>query len=376
MIKRMIIMVVLIGTVFGYVFYNRISKDNQTKAFLSSMKAPPVTVATMIVDETVWHPVLSAVGTLEPVQGVDVTVEIPGMVAAIYFKSGQVVEKGEILLTLDARSDMAQLESLTASEELARLQLERRIKLVEKKMTPQSELDVSEAEYKRIRAQVKNQEILIDKKKIRAPFSGILGIRKIDVGQYLSSGTPIVSLQTMDPIFADFTLPQQRLKDIYEGQMVEFHIDSWNDLTFKGQITAIEPAVDPLTRNFSLRATLDNTQTKLRPGMFGAVTISLPESRQVLAVPQAAINYNPYGDIIFIADEAGKDDQGRPMITAKRRFVVTGERRGDQIDITEGLSIGEQIVIMGHHKVKDGSTLIINNELLPDNNPDPNLIDQ
>jgi membrane fusion protein (multidrug efflux system) len=369
-------MVVVIGTVFGYIFYDRISKDSQTKAFLSSMKAPPVTVATMTVDDTVWYPALSAIGSLSPVNGVDVTVEIPGMTSEIFFRSGQVVEKGEILVTLDARSDMALLESLTASEKLAHLQLERKIKLVEKKMTPQSELDASEAEYKRIRAQVKNQEILIDKKEIKAPFSGILGIRKINVGQYLSPGTPIVSLQTIDPIYADFTIPQQRLKDIHEGQPLEFHVDSWNDLAFKGQITAIEPAIDPMTRNFSLRATLDNTEKKLRPGMFGTVTINLPESRQVIAVPQTAINYNPYGDIIFIADGSEKDDQGNPLITAQRRFVVTGERRGDQVAITEGLRSGEQIIVMGHHKVKDGSTLIINNEVLPDNDPDPDLIDQ
>lgn len=376
MIKRMIIMIVLIGGVFGYVFYQRISDDKQTKAFLASLKAPPVTVATMEVKETPWHPTLSAVGSLEPDSGVEVTGEIPGIVSHIHFKSGQVVGKGDLLVTLDFRADQAQLESLMASEELARLQLERRQKLVQKKMTPQSELDKAEAEFKKIQALVNNQKIMIDKKQIKAPFSGVLGIRKIDLGQYLSPGMSIVSLQTIDRIYVDFTMPQQRLKDLYTGQNIEFTVDSWEGMLFLGKITAIEPSIDPLTRNFNLRATLEDNEKKLRPGMFGNVTIALAKTQMVITLPQTAISYNPYGDIIFIAEETGKNEQGHAIVTARRRFVVLGEHRGDQVAVTKGLKPGEQVVIMGHHKVRDGSLLIINNQLLPDNDPAPNLIDQ
>jgi membrane fusion protein (multidrug efflux system) len=376
MIKRMIIMIVLIGGVFGYVFYQRISDDKQTKAFLSSMKAPPVTVSTMEVKETSWNPTLSAVGSLVPDSGVDVTGEVPGIISQIHFKSGQVVNKGDLLITLDFRADQAQLKSLMASEELARLQLERRQKLVKKKMTPQSELDKAEAEFKKIQAMVDNQKIMIDKKQIKAPFSGVLGIRKVDLGQYLSPGLSIVSLQAIDPIYVDFAMPQQRLKDLYSGQNIEFTVDSWEGMRFLGKITAIEPSIDSLSRNFNLRATLDNNEKKLRPGMFGNVSITLTETQMAITLPQTAISYNPYGDIIFIAEETGKNEQGLAIVTARRRFVVLGEHRGDQVAVKKGLQPGEQVVIMGHHKVRDGSLLIINNQILPDNNPAPNLIDE
>jgi membrane fusion protein (multidrug efflux system) len=342
----------------------------------AAMGPPPVTVSTMVIDETTWQPLLKAVATLNSISGVEVTGEISGLVTDIHIESGRPVPEGELLVSLDIRSDKAQLESLEATKELAQIQLTRLKKLVEKKMAPQSDLDKAEAEFKKIEAQVKNQKIMIDKKMIKAPFSGILGIRKIDVGQYLPPGMPIVSLETIDPIFADFSLPQQDLRYVSEGQPVRFFVDTWPDMVFEGNITAIEPKIDPDTRNFMLRGLLDNKDLKLRPGMFGRVEVILEKQNSVIAVPQTAINYNPYGDIIFVVKESGQDPQNNPLLTAVRRFVVTGETRGDQVAITEGLKPGEQIVIMGHHKLKEGDRLIINNDVLPDNNPSPDLIDQ
>ncbi len=373
MIKRMIFMILILGVVFGAIFGYRLFVNQKIKEFMATQQAPPVSVGAMETQKTTWNPILTAVGSLTASKGVEVTGEIPGLVESIHFQSGQPVDKGTLLITLDTRSDQALLASLQASANLAETQLKRMKTLVKKNMVPQSDLDQAEAQYKNTAAQVREQEILIDKKRIQAPFSGILGIRRVDVGQYLSPGTPIVSLQALDPIYADFTLPQQMLNQVREGQAMVMTFDAWENLEFRGKISAIEPRVNPDTRNFTVRATLENPESRLKPGMFGTVAIELPAKKDVIALPQTAISYNPYGDVIFVIEKTGVDDRGNPILTASRRFVVTGDSRGGLVEITEGLTPGERVVVVGQNKLKEGDRVVINNEVMPKAELSPDL---
>jgi membrane fusion protein (multidrug efflux system) len=376
MIKRILIALAVLGLVFGGVIAWKMYMGYMTQQFMAKRKPPAASVAAQPAATSRWQSTLQAVASLEAVQGVQVSGEIAGQVEAIHFSSGQEVKQNDLLIELDTTVDRAELERLRTVLDLAKVQFDRQKRLVNREMSPQSELDEAKARYRQAQAEVKKQRIFIGKKRIQAPFAGKLGIRKVDLGQYLSPGEPIVGLQSLHPIYANFSLPQQAMDRVSQGQKVQFTLEGWPETTFSGQITAVEAKVNENTRNVSLQATLDNEDGRLRPGMYGQATIILPQERSLITLPQTAVKYNPYGDIVFVltAKQDGGEDGGKTY-TASRRFVTLGERRGDQVAVLKGLEAGELVVVSGQHKLREGATATVNNEILPSNEPAPQVKD-
>ena len=373
--KRILFAVVLLVVIFGGVFGYRVFVDSKIQEAMSQREPPPTAVAAMEARLETWQPCLEAVGSLEAVQGVDVTGELPGLITEITFSSGEMVKKGQLLVKLDTSADRAQLRSLEAARELAEIQYKRMQNLVKREMSPQSDLDIDEAKFKQADAEVDRQRVHIAKKQIKAPFSGQLGIRRVNQGQYLEPGTPIVSLQALDPIYLNFSLPQQHFQKVSVGHSVTFEVNTWPDRTFTGTITAIPPQVSQASRNFEIQATLDNGDKSLKPGMYGSVCLDLPETKEQVTLPQTAISFNPYGDVVFVLEDTGEAVEGQPVYLASRKFVTTGETRGDQIAISKGLQPGQLVVVSGQHKLREGARAMVNNSTLPDNNPAPQLQD-
>ncbi len=318
----------------------------------------PETVTTAVVREQTWESRLSAVASLEAVQGVTVSAELTGKVVEIAFEPGVKVEPGALLLRQDTSSEEALLPGAVASVDLARLNLERARELWTQRVSSQQQLDTAEANFKRALADAEEIRSAIQKKTIRAPFAGQLGIRLVNLGQMLEEGDPIVSLQALDPIFVNFTLPQQELYRIEVGFPVRVRTDALPEDRFEGRITAIEPEVDSNTRNFRLQATLANPDEKLRPGMFASAAVVLPAQAEVLVVPATAVLYAPYSDSVFVLDE----DEG----VVHQRLIRLGERRGDFVAVRSGLEKGEQIVSTGAFKLRNGQKVVIDNALAPD----------
>ncbi len=374
MIKRLIFTLVGLVVVFGAIFGWRLFVDSKIREHLATQEQPPVAVAAIAAETSTWQPSIEVVAALQADQGVDVTASVPGQITEIRFDSGQQVSAGDILVLLDSRTEAAERERLEAASELAELQLNRQEELVGKNLAPQSALDEARAEYRQIRAQVSSQQTLIDKMEIKAPFDGILGIRQVDMGQYLSPGMPIVTLQALQPLHADFTLPQQLFRTIDSGMPVTFTTDTYPESSFTGRIAAINPKIESNTRNFKLRATIANAEMLLRPGMYGQVEIELGESVDRITLPQTAISYNPYGDVVFVLKQEASGETD--VYIAHRRFIVTGETRGDQVAIIKGIEPGEMVVVTGTHKLNQGAPAVINNDVMPSNDPSPNLKNQ
>lgn len=371
--KRILIALVLLTLIFGGVFAWKMYVREMTAKHMAGRKPPPVTVAALEANATVWNPTLRAVGSLRAVQGVDVTGEIAGQVVDIRFESGERVEQGEVLVVLDDAADAAELKRLRSTRDLARIQYDRMKRLAKREMAPRSDLDKARAEYREALALAEKQRVLIAKKRIKAPFPGVLGIRLIDLGQYLPPGTPVANLQQLQPIYADFSLPQQHANTIRPGREVVFSLETGAGSEFTGTVTAVEPRVEEGSRNFRVRATLDNTSGLLRPGMFGRIRVDLPGRERFITLPQTAVSYNPYGDVVFILTPRGEKLQGQPSYTASRRFVTTGRTRGDQVAVLKGVSTGELVVVSGQHKLREGARALINNDILPADDPTPEL---
>jgi membrane fusion protein (multidrug efflux system) len=373
MFKRIILALCLLGIVFGGVFGWRAFVDSKIKEAMSSMESPPVAVSAMPASKQAWMPEFQAVASLQAVQGVEVTGEVPGLITAIHFQSGQKVKQGDLLLELDMSTDLAQLDSLKAAADLARVQYKRLQNLVQRNMAPQSDLDEAEAKFKQAQAEVRKQQALIDKKQIRAPFAGILGLRQVEKGQYMQPGIPIVSLQAMQPIYVNFSLPQENLHQISPGQHMELSVDTWPDRTFKGQITAFDSKISSTTRNIKIQATLPNADEVLRPGMYGQVKVQFGRPQEVITLPQTAISSNPYGDVVFVLTQVEGTAQGEELYQASRRFVHTGLKRGDQVAVTQGIEENDLVVTAGGHKLREGTKAIINNQVEPSFSPDPEV---
>jgi membrane fusion protein (multidrug efflux system) len=371
MTKRMIIMLVGCVVVFGGVFGFQAFKAAMIKKFMASMSAPPQTVSTTIAAETAWQPQIEAVGTLRAVKGADLALEVAGVVDAISFKSGDDVKQGALLLKLRTDDDAAKLVSLQATEQLSELTYERDLKQFKIKAVSQATLDADEANLKNAKAQVVEQQAVLDKKILRAPFSGHLGIRAVDLGQYLSAGTTIVTLQALDPIFLDFFVPQQSIELLRIGEAVTVKVDGFKDRTFSGKISAINSKVDTGTRNVQVRATLRNPDHKLLPGMYATVDISVGAPRNYVTLPQTAITYNPYGNTVYVV--ARKKLDGKPHLIARQTFVTTGSTRGDQVAVLKGVAAGETIVTAGQIKLHNGSPVLINNSITPTAEANPVL---
>lgn len=343
-------------------------------AMATKFAPPPAAVSTYVVSESSWQPSLDAIGTVEAVNGVVVSTDLPGIVREIIFESGKPVEKGAELIKLDTTQETAQLNAAMARLELARINRDRNADLLKKRVASQSDYDSAIAEYRQATAAVNEIQATIERKTVRAPFSGLLGIRQVNLGEYLNSGDPVVPLQSLDPIYVDFSLPQQALGEIQVGRTVEVHADGLSGEKFEGVVSAIDPQVDSATRNVKVQATLRNPDGKLRSGMFVNVQLLLPAREKVVSIPATAVNYAPFGDSVFLVEDQ-KSESGTEQKVAVQKFIKLGASRGDLVEITDGLTPGDTIVAAGTFKLKNNAPVQINNDVRPEANPNPTPAD-
>ena len=364
MTKRLISVLLLLGLVFGGIFGFKAFVNTKMTEFFDNMEPPPATVTTAEAQTSQWQPTLAAVGTLVAANGIDVTPEVPGVVKQIAFESGARVQAGDVLVQLDTATDQAQLDVLRAQRDLAKAELDRQRALLKRRTTSQAEFDAAESNYRQVLASIANQQAVIAKKTIKAPFAGEVGIRKVDLGSFVNTGTAVVSLQQIDPLRLRFSLPEQQLPQVAVGQTVHTRVDAFADRRFTGTITAIEPAVNAATRTVQVEARVDNRERLLRPGMFARVEVVLPGTNDYLTLPNSAITYNPYGDSVFLVEPAASDAEGAKP-TVRRAFVKLGPARGDQVAVLSGLETGQQVVTSGQLKLRNGSRIVIDNSRTP-----------
>jgi membrane fusion protein (multidrug efflux system) len=336
---------------------------------------PPTTVSSATVKEEDWAPTLSAVGSLSAVQGAIIAAELGGVISEIRFENGGVAKKGDVIMKLDASQEEALLRSSEAEAELARQDLERTRGLASEKVVSKAELDAAESKFNRLNAVVDQMRSSIRKKTLVAPFDGQLGIRQVNVGQMINAGQQVVPLTSLDPLFADFALPQQYLGQLKPGLEVQVTTDALPGRVFGGKLTAINSMVDSSTRNITLQATLENPDHALRPGMFAKAEVTLPEKHKTLVIPGSAISYAPFGDSVFVIDKQKDDKTGKESQVIRQQFVRVGEARGDFVAITQGLKAGEMVVSTGVFKLRNGLTVTVNNDLAPKPQINPNPVD-
>jgi membrane fusion protein (multidrug efflux system) len=333
------------------------------------MVPPPIAVTTAKVQTVEWQPLRPAVGTLIALRGTTLSAELTGTVREIGFENGSVVKKGQLMVRLDTTAEQAQLQSAQADLALAKQTLERNESLRKQEVNTQAELESAQARDKQTSATVVNLRAIINKKIIRAPFDGRAGIRAVELGQVVSPGTPLVSLQTVSPIYAEFQLPQQALSAVKLGQKVTVKVDVFPDSSWEGTVTTINPEVDPATRNVRMRATVENADGRLNPGMFASVEVEAGKPSQTLVVPATSVIYAPFGDSVYLVeeqkDEPAKAPGDKPTLIAQQQFVRLGERRGDYVQILNGLKGDETVVSNGAFKLRNGQTIMINNSLAP-----------
>jgi|SRR5579883_206427 len=376
MIKRMIIMLVLVGVVLAGIFGFKLFVDGQVKAFMATMGNQPQTVSTTKAVRSDWQPKLQAVGSLRASNGADLSLQLAGVVEEINFQSGDKVEKGQLLLRLRSDDEIAKLKALEAQADLARITYERDLRQLKAQAISQQVADTDAANVKNTEALAAQQRAIVDQKMLKAPFAGRLGIRQVDLGQYLAAGTAVVTLQALTPIYVDFTLPQQAMAQLKVGQKVRARVDAYPGKTFAGDILAISPKVEVGSRNVQVRATLANDDQTLMPGMFATVDIDVGAPQQQLTLPQTAITYNAYGNIVYVVDDKGKGPDGKPSLVVRQVFVETGATRGDQVAILKGLKEGDTVVTGGQMKLRNGVPVTVNNSVLPKDDPNPLPVDQ
>lgn len=376
--RRMLWMLLGCLLVFGGIFGFKIFGKYMMNQAFDNMSLPPATITTARVEKQRWQSMLSAVGSMRAVNGVEVTTQAQGEVKAIYFESGQQVNKGDLLVELTAAPETAQIEVLEAERRLAERDFKRISVLKKRGVATLQELDQAQAALDQVVANLAVQRATISERSIHAPFTGQLGIRQVDLGQNVSPGDAVVSLQQLHPIYVDFSLPEQDFSRVSEGMSVTLTAPALPERKFSGRITAINPAIDARNRTFLLQATLENTKRVLRPGMFADVQVQVEKSRSVLVVPRTAISFAPYGNSVFVIQNRNTTNGERqggnaPDLVAKKRFVKTGEERGDLIEIVEGLKGGEQIATSGLLKLRNEGAVIVNNENPPPQqlNPQP-----
>ena len=378
-----VMLTVAVGIIasLGFVKFRQI-QDAMGQA--ASFQPPPEAVTTIVAQEEKWPAALSAIGTVAAVQGVTVSADLPGIVAHIAFESGAFVNEGDLLVQLDTKQEQAQLAqqqarlaAVEAARELARLNFERMSGLVNDGAITRAEYDRAAAEQKQsvaeqaqTEAQIEEIRATIARKTIRAPFSGVLGLRQVNLGQYLSGGSSIVPLQSLDPIYVNFGLPQQDAGQVRVGQPVRITAENVAGFAFTGRVTAINSIVDEATRNVQIQATLANSKDKLRPGMFVQAEVLLGANQPAVTLPASAISYAPYGDSVFVVENL-KDPKGHEYVGVRQQFVKIGPARGDQIAVLSGIKPKEEIVTSGVFKLRNGSAVFVNNKVQPDNKPAP-----
>jgi membrane fusion protein (multidrug efflux system) len=329
------------------------------------MVPPPTTVTSAEVKQADWQPMLTAIGSISPVQGAMISAELAGTVAEINFQSGSLVKKGDVLLKLDASAEIAQMRSAYADAELAKNDLDRARGLADRKVISAAEFDAAQSKYTQKKAAVENMQSAIDKKQIHAPFDGTAGIRAVNPGQMVKVGDPLVSLQALGQVFVDFSLPQQQLADVKPDLPVKVTTDAIPGREFEGKLTAVNSSIDPTTRNVSLQATLDNQDNVLRAGMFARVKVLLPQKQPTLFIPATAVSYAPYGNSVFIIEKKSDEKTKQESLVLRQQFIRTGETRGDFVAVTNGLKANEQIVSTGVFKLRNGMNVVIDNKLAP-----------
>ena len=340
-----------------------------------SFAIPPESVTTARVEAAEWQASRAAVGTAVAIRNVTIASEVAGMVREIGFDSGAFVRKGEVLVKLDSSAEEAQLAAAKAEADLARAQLHRQRSLREANASSPADLDAAEARAKQAAANAAALEATIAKKTIRAPFDGRISIRQVELGQVLASGTAIATLVAVDPIHADFWLPQQALAELKVGMVAKLHSDVFPQASWEGKVTTINPEVDVASRNVRVRATFSNPDGRLRPGMFVNVEVLSPEKRSILIIPATSVLYAPYGDSVFAVEEK-KDDPGKGTLIARQKFVRLGERKGDLVEVISGVAKGETIVSRGAFKLRNNASVVVKNELAPKVEVAPKPVDQ
>ena len=380
MLKRLIFTLTVVIAIIAALAFVKYRQVTAAIAQYAAFQPPPEAVTTVEAREEPWPARLSAIGTVAAVRGVTVGADLPGVVDRIAFEAGHSVREGDILAQLDTRQERAQLAAAEAQWDLARLNFARMQDLIDQGVISKAEYDQSTAEQRQTEARVGEIRAVIDRKTIRAPFSGVLGLRQINLGQYLSGGDPIVSLQSLDPIYVNFGVPQQEAGQIKTGREVRIRLDDDSTLTagartprtvqFTGRVTALDSVMDPGTRNVQVQATLANPTATLHPGMFVQAEVVLGAARSLITLPSSAINYAPYGDSVFVVDDL-KDARGQSYRGVRQQVVKLGETRGDQIAVLSGIKRGEEIVTSGVFKLRNGAAVLVNNKVRPGNNPAP-----
>ncbi len=364
--KRFILTIVGVMVVLGLLGGIKGLQIEQMIAHSKQFVPPPEAVTTAVASFQSWESLLTSVGSLAAVQGVTVTAELTGKVVQIAFKPGSFVQAGDLLVKQDTSSEEAQLRSAEAAAALAKLNLERLGKLLEERTIAKSQYDNADASYKQAVAQADAIRAAISKKTIRAPFSGRLGIRLVNLGQVLNEGDAIVSLQTLDPIFVNFALPQQNLPQLKAGLAIRVTNDALGGQVVEGKITAINPQVDAATRNIRVQATVANPEERLRPGMFVNVDVVLPGREKVLAIPATAVLYAPYSDSVFVVEEKKNDSNGQPAQVVRQQIAQLGEKNGDYVAVVSGLKEGDTVVSTGVFKLRNGQAVTVDNTLSPE----------
>ena len=370
MAKRMILMLTVTVALIAALGFVKFRQIQTAIAEGAAFQPPPEAVTTIVARHEDWPATLTAIGTMHAVQGVTVSADLPGIVDSIAFESGRSVREGDVLAQLDTRQEHAQLAAVEAARDLARLNFDRMRGLVDEGAISRADYDRAAAEQKQTEARVGEIRATIARKTIRAPFSGILGIRQANLGQYLAGGDPIVVLQSLHPIYVNFGVPQQDAGQVRAGRQVRITTEDLAGVEFTGRVTAIDSIVDEATRNVQVQATLPNPGGKLRPGMFVQTAVILGASRSVVTLPASAISYAPYGDSVFVVTDL-KDPNDRPYRGVRQQFVKLGGARGDQIAVVSGIKAGDEIVTSGVFKLRNGAAVHINNKVRPGNNPAP-----
>lgn len=374
MIKRMVIMLLATGAVFGGLYWFQNFKAGMIQKVMAGMSNPAQTVSTAVAERKPWQDQIQAVGSLKAANGADLALEVSGIVQKISFQSGDTVKEGQVLLQLASQEDAAKLVSLEATLENAITTLKRDQAQQAFNAVSQATVDTDRANVKNAQALVDQQKAVVDQKTLKAPFAGRLGIRSVDLGQFLTAGTTIVTLQSLDPLYVDLYLPQQTIAQLKVGQEVSTGVDVYPGEVFKGEISAINPKVDTASRNVLVRATMKNPDGKLLPGMFARVAIAVGSQQELVTLPQTAIVYNPYGDSVFIVDSKASGEQANDVV--RQAFVKTGNVRGDNVAITDGIQPGEKVVIAGQLKLRNGTPVKVDNSHVPPAEDAPAIKDQ
>jgi membrane fusion protein, multidrug efflux system len=368
--KRMVLMLLAVAVFVAALAALKLNQIKGAAAQASSFQPPPEAVTTIAARQDTWPTAVTAIGTVVPVQGVTVSADSPGIVERISFASGGTVRAGQVLVKLDTRQEVAQLAAAESQRNLAKLNLDRMRGLSESGVIPQADYDRAAAEATQGEARVGEIRATIERKTIRAPFSGVLGLRQVNLGQYLAPGAPVVSLQSLRPIYVNFAVPQREVGHLRPGATVDLTVEGQAGVRPTGRITAVDSVVDPSTRNVQIQATFANADGLLHPGMFVETRILLGDSTPVVSLPASAISYAPYGDSVFIVEDV-KGPDGKPFRGVRQQFVKLGGTRGDQVAVVSGVKPGEEVVTSGVFKLRNGAAVRVNNDIQPGNNPAP-----